>query len=220
MTVKPTFAHRGTPKSRRGEVARERLVVAARELLETVPYRDLKVSEIAQRANASKAAFYQYYSNIEDIILALVADASRDGESLIAFAETQWPADSITHNIRQFVEAYYDYWDRYRTILRVRDILAFDGDRRFLVLRMEVVTPLSIAISRKAEHGTDDAGAPQAPSLFAVACVLMSSIERNASSYPSYPGKQLVGRGQLIDATIYLLEQFLKPPNTLTAPRP
>jgi AcrR family transcriptional regulator len=52
---------------RKGERTRDSLVIAAAEMLEEVGYRDLRVTDINERAGVSNALFYVYFTNKEAI---------------------------------------------------------------------------------------------------------------------------------------------------------
>jgi AcrR family transcriptional regulator len=55
------------PGKSKGQRTRNALLAAAAELLEKVGYRDLRVTDINERANVSNALFYTYFENKETI---------------------------------------------------------------------------------------------------------------------------------------------------------
>jgi AcrR family transcriptional regulator len=61
------------PGKRKGQRTRAALLAAAAELLEQVGYRDLRVTDINERARVSNALFYTYFENKEAICREVMA---------------------------------------------------------------------------------------------------------------------------------------------------
>lgn len=70
-TVRGTGARALGP---RAQASRRELLDALDTLLRTTPWRLLRVTEVADLAGASPAAFYQYFSDLDDAVRHLVAD--------------------------------------------------------------------------------------------------------------------------------------------------
>jgi AcrR family transcriptional regulator len=72
------------PPGRRGQLTRRRLLDATMVLLETLPYRDVKVVDIAREAGTSPATFYQYFSDVEEAVLAIADEMASAVGPLLA----------------------------------------------------------------------------------------------------------------------------------------
>lgn len=60
--------------SARGRLSREKLKVAARELLNETGFRSLRVQDIAQRANVANGLFYHYFHDLREIVSEIARD--------------------------------------------------------------------------------------------------------------------------------------------------
>src|SRR3954464_8722524 len=75
----PLRAVDGRVPGRRGLATRQRLLECTVDLLATTPYRDLKVTDITRAAGTSRATFYQYFVDIEAILLAVAEQTVEEG---------------------------------------------------------------------------------------------------------------------------------------------
>lgn len=82
---------------RKGERTRDRLKLAAVQLLDEVGYRDMRVADICKRAGVSAATFYLYYKNKSQITV----------ETLTEFLETVFGAAQADGPYASAFEAIY-----------------------------------------------------------------------------------------------------------------
>jgi len=82
-----TAAATRTSRRRRREDVRAEVIRATTELVETAPFRDLTVDEIATRAGLSRSAFYFYFRDKHDVLMAAAADIS---DELYREADRWW----------------------------------------------------------------------------------------------------------------------------------
>jgi AcrR family transcriptional regulator len=79
------------PTGRRNPVesaSRERLLAAALELFTTRGYAATSVREIVERAQLTKPTLYYHFKSKQDLYLALLEQATRDFETVVAAART------------------------------------------------------------------------------------------------------------------------------------
>ena len=67
----PAIRRRTNARVRRQE-ARERIVAAAEQLLLEVPYRDLSVDLVMNRAGLSRTVFYRHFDGLAEVLLELL----------------------------------------------------------------------------------------------------------------------------------------------------
>src|SRR5271169_3390614 len=73
----------GRVPGRRGRATRQRLLGSTTTLIESTPWRSIKVIDIAREAGTSPATFYQYFENVEAAITVL-AEELVDGAGILA----------------------------------------------------------------------------------------------------------------------------------------
>ena len=133
----PALASDGRVIGARAQRTRRRLLDATAELLAVRGAFEMRVVDITREVGMSPATFYQYFADVEAAILVLADEASDDAQFLADLLETSWlDADGETRAL-EFVRAFMDYWDRHRAILRVRDLRAEEGDKRFWSARLD-----------------------------------------------------------------------------------
>ena len=93
----PTAGSRGGAVSPPGQ----RLLECTAELLETTPWRSIKVIDIARQAGTSPATFYQYFENVEQAILVLAEELIEGAGELAELVEGDWSEDASWDTARQ-----------------------------------------------------------------------------------------------------------------------
>jgi len=81
-------------------------------------YHAARVDDIVKLARTSHGTFYLYFSNKEDLLRALVAEA---GEVVAALDSTLGPVgpdEAGWHELRQWMAQFSDAWKRYAPVLR------------------------------------------------------------------------------------------------------
>ena len=201
----------GQAIGRKGAETLKRLMSAAEEMLDTTPLRDLRTSDMARRAGISAATFYLYFENVESVVLALADSLIEPAGELIALAETPWPPGDDTA-ILAFVRAYFDFWDEHRSVLRMRNLAAEEGDARFAASRLTISIPLHQAIAAKIAAARAEGPSPSIPEDIhdlTLAATILAAMERNASGYRMFPSRFGVSRQRLIAATVFMIKSVL-----------
>lgn len=138
----------GRVPGRRGLATRKRLVECTIKLLASTPYRDLKVTDITRAAGTSPATFYQYFVDIESILLAVAEQAADDGRQLTALISGRpWKGAAALTSAEEFVDGFLEFWRDHRSTLRVVDLLSTEGDKRFRHQRVLMLNPMTKALA-------------------------------------------------------------------------
>ncbi|MEU0021987.1 TetR/AcrR family transcriptional regulator [Streptomyces sp. NPDC048664] len=133
--------------SQRGLQTRQKLMDATIELLATKSYRDIKVLDIAQAVGTSPATFYQYFPDIEGVVL----EASRllvkeTNAALNSFEDGSWSSDGLSGATR-LVDAVLDGWSDYLPLMRVLTAVAAERDPRFVKAYFAATRPIVRALT-------------------------------------------------------------------------
>ena len=163
---------------RRGQLTRRRLLDATMVSLESLPYRDVKVVDIAREAGTSPATFYQYFADVEEAVLAIADEmASAVGPLLASLvSSSSWTdADGWATALR-VADGFIAVWDAHRSVLRLVDLATDEGDPRFREIRTRLLGAPAEAFVAVAHRRGMEGGAP-----FADAGVLVSMLAHVAA---------------------------------------
>ncbi|MFN8026677.1 MAG: TetR family transcriptional regulator [Acidimicrobiia bacterium] len=119
----------------RAQRTRRRLLDATAKLLGERGALNLRVVDITREVGTSPATFYQYFSDVEEAILVLADEATDEVAEVEPLLERSWTDADGLANVDAFVEALMEYWEAHSVILRVRDLRAEEGDKRFWAVR-------------------------------------------------------------------------------------
>ena len=182
-TKPPRLNQIGQKIGAKGQRTRQRLIDVTIELLETHGMRDLTVAEIARVAETSPATFYVYFDSVQAVVLGALEQAPHSNDELVALIERPWTkgvADALA-----FVTLYTDLWNRHRTIFRVRNMAAEEGDQRFLDARSRASLPMLGAISDRVKAGQAAGRIDGSLHPASTAGVILAMLERLSSVGPS-----------------------------------
>ncbi|MGW3492665.1 TetR family transcriptional regulator [Streptomyces sp. NPDC001020] len=151
----------GRVAGRRGQATRQKLLDCLSEMLSSSPYRDVKVIDVARKAGTSPATFYQYFPDVEGAVLEIAEQMAADGAGLTELLEGRsWAGKAGWQTAQELVGGFLDFWRRNDAILRVVDLGAAEGDKRFNKLRMKILnsvnTPLADSIAELQSRGRID----------------------------------------------------------------
>jgi AcrR family transcriptional regulator len=154
----PLRAVDGRVPGRRGLATRQRLLECTTELLSSTPYRDLKVTDITRAAGTSPATFYQYFVDLETVLLAVAESAAEEGQQLVALIAGQpWKGTAGLASAERLVDGFIEFWRTHRPTLRVIDLLSTEGDKRFRHIRVVMLNGMTkaLAVEIAAVQGKD-----------------------------------------------------------------
>jgi len=158
-TAEPLRAVDGRVPGRRGLATRRKLIDCTIKLLATTPYRDLKITDITRAAGTSPATLYQYFVDLEDLLLAVADRAAEDALQLVdLMSEQAWKGARGMNSAEAVVDGFLGFWRTHRPTLRVVDLLSTEGDKRFRHKRVVILNPLTRSLASEIERINSDAG--------------------------------------------------------------
>lgn len=183
MSKKISKNKHGQSLGRKGRETRQRLMDAARELLQSSSPTQLTVVAIAKKARSSSATFYLYFEDVRGLLLVLSEEAETDMKVVHEVLDEPWDPQFLDlDHASRVVDAYVSVWDKHREVLRYRNLEADRGDAEFENIRLRTVVRI---VSRFAEHIF--AAYPQGTNFtftdaMAEASVLAAAMERLAAT--------------------------------------
>jgi AcrR family transcriptional regulator len=198
----------GRPLGERAIKKRQLLMDATEELLKHNCLRDLRVVDIARQVETSPATFYQYFRDVEDVVLQLAEQATANMPSLMKLFEGDWQGEQGLQQSRKVVDAFIRYWDKHGAVLRVRNTAADEGDERFLTIRSRASAPLVQAMTRLREKILQDANRSSQVKPV-VASVAMAAVLDRLSSYHRELEALGISREDIVESCAHILHQTL-----------
>jgi AcrR family transcriptional regulator len=146
----PLRAVDGRVPGRRGLATRQRLLECTTALLASTPYRDLKVTDITRAAGTSPATFYQYFVDLEAVVLAVAEQTAEDGRLLSTLIEGRpWKGAKGVRSAEALVDGFIEFWRSHRPMLRVVDLLSIEGDKRFRHIRVVMLNGMTRSLAKE-----------------------------------------------------------------------
>ncbi len=138
----------GRVAGRRGQATRQKLLDCLSEMLSSSPYRDVKVIDVARKAGTSPATFYQYFPDVEGAVLEIADQMAAEGAGLTELLEGRsWVGKAGWQTAQELVDGFLEFWKKNDAILRVVDLGAAEGDKRFYKLRMKILNSVNNSLS-------------------------------------------------------------------------
>ncbi|MFD3519427.1 TetR family transcriptional regulator [Streptomyces sp. NPDC058653] len=138
----------GRVAGRRGQATRQKLLDCLSEMLSTSPYRDVKVIDVARKAGTSPATFYQYFPDVEGAVLEIAEEMAKEGTGLTDLVSGRsWAGKAGRQTAEELVEGFLDFWRKNDAILRVIDLGAAEGDKRFYKIRMKILSSVTNSLT-------------------------------------------------------------------------
>jgi len=152
----------GAPASKRvlrsqGRRTMRKLLDAAMVAFDRRGYHATRVNDIVEIAKTSHGTFYLYFSNKEDLLRALVAEAASEAQKLYD-ALNSLPADGDSpqwDDVHGWIQAYSALWSQYAPLFRAWTDLATIDPQLVDVVR-QTFTAMSGALSQ--QIGQDSSG--------------------------------------------------------------
>lgn len=134
----------GRVAGRRGQATRQKLLDCLSEMLSSSPYRDVKVIDVARKAGTSPATFYQYFPDVEGAVLEIAEQMAAEGAGLTELLEGRtWVGKAGWQTAQELVDGFLEFWRKNDAILRVVDLGAAEGDKRFYKIRMKILNSVN-----------------------------------------------------------------------------
>ncbi|MFI6206962.1 TetR family transcriptional regulator [Streptomyces sp. NPDC051041] len=184
----------GRVAGRRGQATRQKLLDCLSEMLSSSPYRDVKVIDVARKAGTSPATFYQYFPDVEGAVLEIAEQTAAEGTGLTELVQGRsWVGKAGWQTAQELVDGFLEFWRRNDAILRVVDLGAAEGDKRFYKLRMKILNsvngPLSDAVAELQSKGKVDKDVNPAAIAGSIVTML-ASVASHQKGFSSWGVKQ------------------------------
>jgi AcrR family transcriptional regulator len=184
----------GRVAGRRGQATRQKLLDCLSEMLSSSPYRDVKVIDVARKAGTSPATFYQYFPDVEGAVLEIAEEMAKEGASLTELvAGRSWVGKSGWQAAEELVDGFLGFWRKHDAILRVVDLGAAEGDKRFYKIRMKILNAVTNSLTdsvkelqSKSKVDKDVSAAAVAGSLVA----MLAAVASHQKGFQSWGVKQ------------------------------
>ncbi|KUL47851.1 MULTISPECIES: TetR family transcriptional regulator [unclassified Streptomyces] len=138
----------GRVAGRRGQATRQKLLDCLGDMLSSSPYRDVKVIDVARRAGTSPATFYQYFPDVEGAVLEIAEQMAAEGAELTRLLEGRsWVGKAGWQTSQELVDGFMEFWRKNDAILRVVDLGAAEGDKRFYKIRMKILNSVNNSLT-------------------------------------------------------------------------
>ncbi|MGW0206381.1 TetR family transcriptional regulator [Streptomyces sp. NPDC003233] len=138
----------GRVAGRRGQATRQKLLDCLSEMLSSSPYRDVKVIDVARKAGTSPATFYQYFPDVEGAVLEIAEQMAAEGAELTELLQGRsWAGKSGWQTAQELVDGFLEFWRKNDAILRVVDLGAAEGDKRFYKIRMKILNSVNNSLA-------------------------------------------------------------------------
>ena len=194
----------GQAMGRKGTETRERLIRATTELLEKRPLRDVVVSDIAILAGTSSSSFYIYFSDVTSAALAAAQGVEQITPEMEALLGSAWTPADAQDKASALVESYVNLSSQHHAILRIRNLSADEGDKRFEDVRHRAVSRIHELLESRiaaAKNGLDPSSGASA---------VLALMERIAA-IARLPLRRHHSRKSLIMAAGFLIASALTP---------
>ncbi|MGX7000424.1 TetR family transcriptional regulator [Caballeronia sp. KNU42] len=199
----------GQSIGRKGAETRERLIKATVELLEKRSLRDVSVADITAVAGTSSSGFYIYFSDVAAAALAVAETIIQITPEIEALLSKEWTAENADANAHALVSAYVNFTRQHHAILRVRNLAADEGDRRFEDARHKAVARIHELLTARIEaanNGLDPSSGASA---------VLALMER-ISAISRLPLRRHHSRPKLISSAAFMVASAMTPAKRVT----
>ncbi len=208
----------GRPLGPRALKTRRKILEATTALLDEKPLREMRVIDIARRIGSSPATFYQYFKDVEDVVLYLAGQAKEATPQLVEIIGGEWDGPEGLERGKRLANLVIDHWEKYAPVLRARNNASDEGHPALREERMAAMMPLVEAFQRAIERSHARAAAETPASgetfgggrvdPFAGATTLASCLERT-SMYHRFIEEAGSSREALVETTAVFLQGML-----------
>lgn len=199
----------GQPLGQRGIRTRQRILEAVAGAIEQQGLRGLRLADVAEGVGITPPAFYQYFNDLDEAILALCEEI---GAFLPAFSfedEGLTNGDGHSQSARAFIARFFEYWDAHRAVLWARNIAVTAGDERFQKVRAETFRPMIAAIEEFIEAGQREGRIDPSISRVSLGAALTMTLDRICMLKPQLQEWGTGSSDELVDALAYVFDRAL-----------
>ena len=165
----------GQRLGRKGRDTRDRILAVAREIIEEPNDTQITLSEVARRADLRMGSLYLYFSDLTELILALLEPVmATSEEEYLYLLRRYWPDAELGARALEFVTAYQKFWIKHSDLLHLRNSLSDRYDERLLLHRVASAQNIMRLLVEQMDGGDSNAGNP----ISSMATALMTGLER------------------------------------------
>ncbi len=182
--------------SSKGRQVRDRLLSAARLLMEIAPDTPPTLTAVTAEAGVNITIVYRYYADAGALLFDAMQPLREEIAPLAAMLQAPWAKGSEHECALAFAHAHYEYWHARRGALFVRNTLAERGDSRFIQLRAQWPTALFHGLAAKlaAAHGRAGIEAD-----LPIAGILISGLERTTTLLLQNAGRRTARQPRVVE---------------------
>ncbi|MDE2339992.1 MAG: TetR/AcrR family transcriptional regulator [Alphaproteobacteria bacterium] len=172
-----TLSHNlnGQRLGRKGRDTRERILGVTKELVATADHSQISLSAIARGAGMGMTSLYVYFSDLTEVLLAVLAPVMAEAEdAYIHQIREHWADDTLYDDCLAFVTAFHAFWQRHSKILHLRNTMADQKDKRMVAERIASARIVMWLLVEQMGHDPNAHGT----AAVAMATVLYTGIER------------------------------------------
>jgi AcrR family transcriptional regulator len=167
----------GQRLGRKGRDTRDRIIAATEKLLAEPPGTAISLSAVAREASLGMTTLYLYFSDLPELLLAVLAPIMATGEqSYIDPMRERWADEELGEKCLRFVQAYYAFWVRNSRILHLRNAYADNNDERMRKSRVDSSRMIIELLVEQMDFSIT--AAPERSPAHSMATVLLTGIER------------------------------------------
>ncbi len=164
----------GQKLGKKGRITRDRIVAAARELIED-PACEFSLSAVARQAGLRMSSIYNYFADLPDLFLAVLDPVVHEAEgAYLHLLRERWNDAEVAPRATELVTAFHAYWERHSRVLHLRNRLADQHEKSVLLQRIAmartIVRLLGWQMGGEADRVTGSA--------YDLASVLYTGLER------------------------------------------
>lgn len=192
----------------RGIETRRRILDVMAQLIEQRGIRDLKQADVAREVGFSPPAFYQYFRDMDEALLALCEHVSEQVPDYRSVGGGAWEQVGETGS-REFVESFFEYWDEHRVVLFTRNATLDQGDERYRKIRDDTFQPITRALMTKIEAAQAEGRIDRKLSPRALATTLIVMIDRLGMIGPEVVEPYGAKADDVVDAVAFVFDRVL-----------
>jgi AcrR family transcriptional regulator len=203
-------ASSGQPLGERGLRTRRRILDAVAVAIERDGLRGMRLADVATQVGISVPAFYKYFNDLDEAILALCEEIGRSLPVFSVHDESFGADETSSEGARTFVVRFLEYWDEHRAVLYSRNAAIVSGDARIKAVRDHSYRPLTDGVRDKIQAAQRNGRVDPSIDAWRLATVLSAMLDRVAMIAPQM--MEAAGEddsSNIVDALAYVLDRVL-----------
>jgi len=165
----------GQKLGRKGRITRERIIAAARELIEDAESEGLTISAVARRTKLRVSSIYNYFPDSTELFLTVLEPAMEKTQvGYLQAIEPYWSDETLGEDCDRFVKEFHQFWKTNVRLLHMRNAIADTHEPRVLLQRITAARQMvNLLAAQMGGPGVEIAG-PE----YDMASVLYTGLER------------------------------------------